>query len=86
MIRGDRPLAVNGNSRNPDVVSRSGETAAKKKGAASHEWQSRISGDRPLYGCPQCREAAMQFYAVDPRVPERTDSFRCHACGTCWEV
>jgi hypothetical protein len=86
MIRGDRLLAANGNSRTGRVISRSGDTTAKNKGGPSHDYQSRISRDRPVYGCPQCREAAMQFYAADPRVSERTDCFRCHACGTCWEV
>ena len=45
-----------------------------------------ISPDRPVYDCPHCKQFAMQFFAEVPGQPGRTDSFRCCACGSTWEL
>jgi hypothetical protein len=49
-------------------------------------WQFSISEDRPVYKCPNCTESAVQFYRSHDLHPELHDFFRCHACGSCWEM
>jgi hypothetical protein len=49
-------------------------------------WQFSISRDRPVYNCPNCAESALQFYRSHYLHPELKDFFRCHACGSCWEM
>lgn len=81
MAANRRPTIAQGNGRaKAELLSR-----AKHRGA-SHDWRSRLSKDRPVYGCPKCTELAMQFYAEHPSHPDRAEFFHCHACGTCWEM
>jgi len=50
------------------------------------DWEHELSSDRPVYDCPHCKQVAMQFYAQIPGEPGREESFRCHACGSTWQV
>ncbi|MBI3468889.1 MAG: hypothetical protein HY000_38280 [Planctomycetes bacterium] len=53
------------------------------------DWLRQPSTDRPAYSCPECGEAAMQFFCQLPETPQyppRTNSFVCFACGRSWEV
>ena len=84
--RNNRPTTVDGDGQAPGRLLRSGKIAAIEKAGASDEWQSRLRGDRPIYGCPKCRQSAMQFHATHDDHPGRTDFFYCSACGTCWEI
>jgi carbon storage regulator len=52
----------------------------------ANDWFCEISSDRPTYNCPTCKQSAMQFFAVLPGESGRTDSFRCCACGSTWEM
>jgi hypothetical protein len=49
-------------------------------------WRVCISNDRPVYRCPNCDESAVQFYRSHDLHPGLKDFFRCHACGSCWEM
>jgi hypothetical protein len=50
------------------------------------DWCKALSLDRPIYDCPHCKQAAMQFYAQLPGEPDLKESFHCHACGSTWQV
>jgi hypothetical protein len=50
------------------------------------DWKHRLSPDRPVYECPKCKEAAMQFFAERPDKPGREDFYYCCACGSTVEV
>jgi ribosomal protein L37AE/L43A len=54
--------------------------------SAAKEWFSDLSSDRPTYDCPNCKKQAMQFYAQIPGERERSEAFRCCACGSTWEL
>jgi hypothetical protein len=53
-----------------------------------NDWLRLPSTDRPIYDCPKCGEAAMQFFHTlleTPQSPERNNSFVCFACGRSWQ-
>jgi DNA-directed RNA polymerase subunit M/transcription elongation factor TFIIS len=50
------------------------------------DWQKRLTPDRPVYECPECKEAAMQFFSDRKDMPGREDFYYCCACGSTWEM
>jgi DNA-directed RNA polymerase subunit M/transcription elongation factor TFIIS len=49
-------------------------------------WHERLSADRPIYGCPECKESSLQFFLKRADMPGRDEFFYCCACGLTWEV
>jgi DNA-directed RNA polymerase subunit M/transcription elongation factor TFIIS len=52
----------------------------------AHDWRHRLTPERPVYECPRCKEAAMQFFVERADKPGREDFYYCCACGSTWEV
>lgn len=59
---------------------------ARNAASARNDWHRELSADRPVYGCPECKEMAMQFFQRLADHPGREEFFRCCACGLCWEL
>jgi DNA-directed RNA polymerase subunit M/transcription elongation factor TFIIS len=75
---------LNGNGKVPVCVVLPGDATRIIRSA--NVWQFSISKDRPVYKCPNCTDSAVQFYRSHDLHPELRDFFRCHACGSCWEM
>jgi DNA-directed RNA polymerase subunit M/transcription elongation factor TFIIS len=86
MQRNNRSAIVDGNGQASEVVALPPNAVANRERGSADAWQSRISNDRPVYDCPKCSESAMQFYGRHQSHFDQTDFFRCHACGTNWEM
>jgi hypothetical protein len=77
---------INGDRQTTDVAFFPSEAVVRELTETAKAWQFLLSGDRPLYDCPDCIQRAMQFYPTHPSHPGRRAFFLCHACKGLWEI